>query len=83
MSNLVLHCFADLSVQIYEDMVCGRLFNVLGFNNKSTLVGLSSPTEKGRKETELVEEMKKRNRGERKMNDSEKTEEIKTFLLYP
>ena len=27
--------------------------------------------------------MKERDRGERKMNDSEETEEIKTFPLYP
>ena len=31
---------------------------------------------------EIVEEMKERDRGERKMNESEETEEIKTFLLY-
>ena len=40
--------------------------------------------EKGRKEIEeIVEEMKERDREERKMNDSEETKEIKTFLLYP
>ena len=40
--------------------------------------------EKGRREIEeTVEEMKERVRGERKMNDSEETEEIKTFPLYP
>ena len=37
--------------------------------------------EKGRRE--IVEEMKERDRGERKMNESEETEEIKTFPLYP
>ena len=37
--------------------------------------------EKGRRE--IVKEMKERDRGERKMNDSEETEEIKTFPLYP
>ena len=37
--------------------------------------------EKGRRE--IVEEMKERDRGERKMNDSEETKEIKTFPLYP
>ena len=36
--------------------------------------------EKGRRE--IVKEMKERDRGERKMNDSEETEEIKTFPLY-
>ena len=36
--------------------------------------------EKGRKEIEeIVEEMKERDMGERKMNESEETEEIKTF----
>ena len=40
--------------------------------------------EKGRREIEeLVQEMKERDRGERKMNDGEETEEIKTFPLYP
>ena len=33
--------------------------------------------EKGRKE--IVEEIKERDRGERKMNEGEETEEIKTF----
>ena len=31
---------------------------------------------------EIVEEMKERNRGERKMNEIEETEEIKTFPFY-
>ena len=40
--------------------------------------------EKGRREIEeIVEEMKERDRGERKMNESEETEEIKSFTLYP
>ena len=40
--------------------------------------------EKGRREIEeIVEEMKERDRGKRIMNDSEETEEIKTFPLYP
>ena len=56
---------------------------VLGFNDTSTLVGhfVSSPRE--RETEEIVEEMKKKDRGERKMIDSEETEEIKTFPLYP
>ena len=32
---------------------------------------------------QTVEEMKERGRGEKKMNDSEETEEIKTLPLYP
>ena len=39
--------------------------------------------EKGRKETERVEEIKERDREERNRNESEETEEIKTFPLYP
>ena len=38
---------------------------------------------KEREEIEAIaEEIKERDRGERKMNDSEETEEIKTFPLY-
>ena len=32
---------------------------------------------------EIVEEMKERDKGERKINESEETVEIKTFHLYP
>ena len=40
--------------------------------------------EKGRKEIEkLVEEMKERDREEKNRNESEETEEIKTFSFYP
>ena len=40
--------------------------------------------EKGRREIEeIVEEMKARDRRDRKMNESVETEEIKTFLLCP
>ena len=42
---------------------------------------VSSPRE--REIEEIVEEMKERDRGERKMNESEETEEIKTFPIYP
>ena len=35
--------------------------------------------EKGRREIEEIVEMKERDRGERKMNESEETDEIKTF----
>ena len=35
------------------------------------------------REREIVEEMKERDRQERKMNDSEETEEIKTFPPLP
>ena len=39
--------------------------------------------EKGRREIEeIIQEMKEGDTGERKMNESEETEEIKTFLLY-
>ena len=40
--------------------------------------------EKGRRKIEEIEEeIKEMDRGERKMNDSEETVEIKTFPLYP
>ena len=53
---------------------------VLGFNDMSTHVGhfVSSPKEREKRDR-IVEEMKERDRGERKMNESEETEEIKTF----
>ena len=55
---------------------------VLGFNVRQPLwVIFCRLPEKGRRE--IVKEMKERDRGERKMNDSEETEEIKTFPLYP
>ena len=39
--------------------------------------------EKGRREIEeIIQEMKEGDMGERKMNENEETEEIKTFLLY-
>ena len=49
----------------------------LRINDMSTLMGhfVLSPREK--------EEKKDRDWGERKMNESEEIEEIKTFLLYP
>ena len=65
---------------------------VLGFNNTSTLVGhyVLSPREREKRDRrdgtgieEMVEEMKERDWGERNMNESEETEEIKTFPLYP
>ena len=40
--------------------------------------------EKGRKETEeIIEEMKEEHGRKRNRNESEETEEIKTFPLYP
>ena len=55
---------------------------MLGFNDTSTLVGhfLLSPREREKRDIRGDE---RRDRGERKMNDSEETEEIKTFPLYP
>ena len=32
---------------------------------------------------EIAEDIKERDRGERKMNESEETDKIKTFSLYP
>ena len=63
---------------------CGELF-VLEFNDTSTLcVILCHLPAKGTREIEeIVEEMKERDRGAKKMNGSEETEEKKTFPLYP
>ena len=63
-------------------LISSRLI-VLGFNDTSTLVGhfVSSPRERGKKEkrdNRREEQGRKRNR-----NESEETEEIITFPLYP
>ena len=57
---------------------------MLGFNHMSTLVGhfVLSPREREKRE-EIVKEMKERAWEERGRNESEETEEIKTFPLYP
>ena len=58
---------------------------VLRFNNTSTLVGhLCCLPEKGRKEIEeIAEEMREGKGRNRKMKESEGTEEITTLSLYP
>ena len=56
----------------------GRFWLIeLGFKDTSTI--LCCLPEKRRE----IEEMKERDRGEREINESEETEEIKTFPLYP
>ena len=56
---------------------------VLGFNVMPSLWVILCPLpEKRRREIEEIVEMKERDRGERKRNDSEETEEIKRFPLY-
>ena len=59
---------------------------MLGFNDKSTLVGhfVSSPREREKRDKEIAEEMKERDREESK-SESEEIEEIKTYMysLYP
>ena len=60
---------------------------VLGFNDMSTLVGhiVLSPRERekrDRREDSTGDEKEGQGR-KRKMNESEETEEIKTFSLYP
>ena len=54
------------------------------FNDSSTLVDhfVSSPREREKRE-EIVDEMTEQDWGERKMNECEETEEIKTFPLFP
>ena len=56
---------------------------MLGFNDTSTIVShfVLSPRER-EKRLRIVQEMKERDRYERKMNESEETEEMKTFPLY-
>ena len=69
-----------ISSKLSQDLI------VLGFNDTSTLVGhfVSSPREREKRDRrdsrgdEREELGRKRNR-----NESEKTEEIKTFPLYP
>ena len=58
-----------------------RILIVLGFKDTPTLVGhfVSSPNEREREIEEMVEEIKERDRGEGRMNDSEETEEIKKY----
>ena len=52
---------------------------MLGFNDTSTLVGhfVSSPREREKRDSRDGQGIKRKN------NDSEETEEIKTFPLYP
>ena len=59
---------------------------VLGFNDPSTLVGhfVSSPREREKRDRRDNRGDQREGQGrKRKMNESEETEEIKTFLLYP
>ena len=60
-----------------------RLLMELGFNNTSTLVGhfVLSPRERQKRDS-WGDERERHDRKE-KMNDSEETEEIKAFPLYP
>ena len=57
---------------------------MLGLNNTSTLVGhfVSSPREREKRE-EIVEGMKRRDRRERGINESEETEENKNIPPLP
>ena len=59
---------------------------MLGFNNMSTLVGhfVSFPREKKKRDRRDSRGDEREGQGrERNMNESEETEEIKTFPLYP
>ena len=61
-----------------------RFFIVLGLTTHPPLwVILCCLPEKGIEIQKRAEKMKERDWGERKMNDGEETEEIKTFPLYP
>ena len=56
----------------------------VGFNDTTTLDGhfMSSPREREKRDR-IVKELKETDRGERKINGREETEEIITFSLYP
>ena len=58
---------------------------LIGFNDTSTLVGhfVSSPREREKRDRDSKGDEREGHRRKRKMNESEETEEIKTFLLYP
>ena len=57
----------------------------LGFNDKSILVGHFVPSPREREKTDRRDSRGdgREGQGERNMNESEETEEIKTFPLYP
>ena len=66
--------------------LCSQILIVLWFKDTSTLVGhfVLSPTEREKRDRRDSREDEKEGQGsKRKMNDSEETEEIKTFPLYP
>ena len=59
---------------------------MLGFNNTSTLVGhfISSPREREKRDKKDSRGDERKGTGEKKkLNESEETQEIKTFPLYP
>ena len=58
---------------------------VLGFNDTPALVGhfVSSPREREKRYRRDSKDERERDRGEGKMNDSQETEEIKTFPFFP
>ena len=63
-----------------------KIWIVLGFNDTSTLVGhfVSSPREREKRDRRGSRGAEREGQGrKRKMNESNETEEIKTFLLYP
>ena len=58
---------------------------VLGFNNKSTLVGnfVSSPREREKRDGRDSKDEREGQGRKKNMNESEETEEIKTFPALP
>ena len=67
-------------------LCCFFLLIVLGFNNKTTLVGhfVSSPKEREKSYRRDSRGDEKEGQGRKKnRNESEETEEIKAFSLYP
>ena len=77
---MLYHCIV---IYNYHDSAIVIVLIELGLTTHQPLwVILCRLPEKGRTEVEEIEEEMKEDRGERKINDSEETEEIKTFPLY-
>ena len=73
-------------LNIKNDAEIGKSVNIkLGFNDMSTFVGhfVSSPREKKKRQKDSRGDEKEGQGVKRKRNESEETEEIKTFPLYP
>ena len=71
---------------IFKPIILGKDLIVLGFNDTSTLEGhfVSSPREREKRDRRESRGDEREGQGsKRNRNESEETEEIKTFPLYP